>query len=344
MRLDVAGDGLLEKLGLMTGMVPTPLIHTTFGVGYSRSIVAGTRLGIFEALGDGEAVPAEVAEQVNCHPEGTRALMAALVGFGLLERSGGRYRNSKAVKKWLLEGSEQSLKDAVLFLGYCHELVWNLEDDVRTGAIVRVHDKQHPPEFWDAYMGALAAFARLLGKEVVKRVKVGTPRRMLDVGGGHGVYSAALCGRYEGLTADVLDLEPACVAGRRIQEADGTADRVRHVVGDFRTADWGTGYDLVLVFNVLHNATEEESRSLIRKAHAALNPGGRLVISDAKHLGEDGKLDASAGWNELFFFLISGAQAWPEATLRGWMTEAGFSDLKRTEFLMAPQIALAGTA
>lgn len=344
MRLDVAGDGLLEKLGIAVGLVPTPLIHTTFGVGYARSIVAGTRLGVFEALGAEEASAEEVAERIGCHPGGTRALMAALVGFGLLERKKGRYRNGRAARKWLLADSTQSLKDAVLFLGYCHDLVRDLESDVRTGAIVRLHDKQHPQEFWDAYMGALAAFARLLSKELVRRVSVGKPKRLLDVGGGHGIYAAALCAKHDGLTADVLDLEPACVAGRRIQEADGTADRVRHVVGDFRTADWGTGYDLVLVFNVLHNATADEARALIHKAKAALNPGGRLVISDAKHLGEDGELDASAGWNELFFFVISGAQAWPESTLRGWLTEAGFEDLQRTEFLMAPQIALSASA
>lgn len=343
MRLDVAGDGLLERIGLGLGLVPKPLIYTTFGVGYSRSIVAATRLGIFRALGHDELSTDDIATATSCSPQGTRALCAALVGFGVLDRRGGRYRNSKAVRKHLLPDSKMPLEDVVLFLGYCHELVQNLEEDVRSGDILRLHDKQHPEAFWRAYMGALAAFAPLLSPDLVRKVKVSTPpKRLLDVGGGHGRFSGAMCRKHEGLMADVLDLPPACEQGRRIQAEDGMADRVRYIEGDFRAADWGTNYDLVFLFNVTHNATEPEIKTLLAKARAALNEGGSLVVMDAVHRGEDGRLDASAGWNELFFFVISGAQAWPEARIRAWMQEAGFSGLRRSQLLAAPEFVLQG--
>lgn len=343
MRLDVAGDSLLERIGLALGLVPKPLIYATFGVGYGRSIVAATRLGVFRALGHDELRPEEIAKATECSTEGMRALCSALVGFGVLARRGGRYRNSKEVRKHLLPTSKMPLEDVVLFLGHCHELVWNLEDDVRSGDIVRLHDKQHPESFWRAYMGALAAFAPLLSPDLVRKVKLKTPpRRLLDVGGGHGRFAGAMCRKYDGLAADVLDLPPACQQGRRIQAEDGMADRVSYIEGDFRAADWGTDYDVVFIFNVCHNATEPEIKTLLAKAHGALNDGGSLVLMDAVHRGEDGKLDASAGWNELFFFVISGAQAWPEARLQAWMEEAGFSGLRRSQLLAAPEFVLQG--
>jgi ubiquinone/menaquinone biosynthesis C-methylase UbiE len=343
MRLDVAGDGLLEKIGLGLGLVPKPLIHTTFGVGYARSIVAATRLGVFRAIGHDRKTPAEIAEATSCSTEGMRALCAALVGFKMLTRKDGRYANSADVKKFLLPDSKMPLEDAVLFLGECHNLVWNLEDDVRSGDIVRIHDRQHPESFWKAYMGALSSFAKLIGPEIMRKVKTSNPKRLLDVGGGHGRYAAAMCRKHEGLTADVLDLAPACIQGRRIQAEDGTDDRVSHIEGDFRTCDWGTGYDLIFILNVTHNATEPEVQGLLAKAYGALNEGGSLVIMDAVHNGDDGKLDASAGWNELFFFVISGAQAWPEPRIRGWMEDAGFGSLRRSQLLAAPQFVLQGT-
>lgn len=343
MHLKIGADNLMERLGLLLGLVPSPLIFTTFGVGHARSIVAGARLGVFRALGHDERTVEEVADATACSVQGMRALLTALVGFGLLSRKNGRYRNQPAVKKHLLPDAKVPLEDAVLFLGYCHELVWNLEDDVRSGDIVRIHDRQHPESFWKAYMGALSSFAKLVGPELVFRVKAKGPKRLLDVGGGHGRYAAALCAKHEGLTADVLDLAPACAVGRAIQEEDGTADRVSHIEGDFRTDPWPTGYDLILILNVTHNATEEEVKALFANAHASLNPGGSLVIMDAVHQGDDGKLDASAGWNELFFFLISGAQAWPEARLRGWMEDARFQGLRRSQLMAVPQFLLQGT-
>jgi SAM-dependent methyltransferase len=343
MHIKVAGDTLLERIGLGLGLVPEALVQTTFGVGYGRSVVAAARLGVFRAIGHDALSTDAIAEATGCSKEGMRALCAALVGFGLLSRKGGLYRNRPATKKHLLPDGAMPLEDAVLFLGECHQLVWNLEDDVRSGDIVRLHDRQHPESFWRAYIGALSSFARLAAPEIVRAVKVPPGvRRVLDVGGGHGRYAAAMCRKHEGLQADVLDLPPACEQGRRIQAEDGMADRVGFIEGDFRAADWGSGYDLILVFNVTHNATEEEVRGMIRKAHAALNDGGSLVIMDAVPRGEDGALDASAGWNELFFFVVSGAQAWPEARIRGWMQEAGFSRLRRKQLMSVPQFVLQG--
>ena len=344
MHLKVAGDCLLEKLAVGLGLVPEPLVQVTFGPGQARATIAGVRLGLFEALSDSDADPAELATRIACSPPGTQALANCLVGAGLLERRGGRYSNAKGTRTWLLSSSPKNLREAVIFLGYCQELLVDLEEQVRTGEVVRLHDREHPPAFWDAYMGALASFAKLAAKEIVPKIKVKSPRKLLDVGGGHGLYAAALCRKHPGLEAEVLDLPGACAAGRPLVEAAGLSDRVRHREGDFREVAWGEDHDLVLLFNVLHNATEAEARDLLHRAKAALAPGGQVVICDAVHRGVDASLDLSAGWNELFFFLVSGAQAWPEARLRGWLEEAGFRTLRRSGLMIVPNFVLCAGA
>ena len=303
MRLKLAGDNALESLGLTFGLVPRALVTITLGPGYARPAVAALRLGVFEALDQGPADAALLAQRLGCSPAGTQALANCLVGAGLLQRTGGCYRNHPDTEKWLLVRSPNSLREAALFVGYCQEMLGDLEATVRSGEVLRLHDRQHPPEFWASYMGALAAFARIAGKEVQRRVKLNQPRRLLDVGGGHGLYGAALCRKYPGLSSEVLDLAPACAAGRAIIQAEGMQDRVRHREGDFREADWGVDHDAILVFNVLHNANAEEAQLLLRRARAALRPGGTLIPQRRRPQGR-GRRTGRQRWLERAVLLL----------------------------------------
>ena len=156
------------------------------------------------------------------------------------------------------------------------------------------------------------------------------------------MYAAAFCERHPGLRATVLDLPDAVVHGREIVREAG-AERVTFVEGDFRTAEWGDGYDAILLFNVLHNATEAEARAAVARAHAALAPGGRLLIQESEYRDTDGDLSFTAGFGELFFFLASGARTWPEATMRGWMEDAGFGAVRTTRLWIAPAMVISGT-
>lgn len=353
MRLDVAGDNVLERIAVLLGVVPAPLVQVSFGMGYARAIVAGVRLGVFEAIAPGTWVDAaELAARTECHPVGVEVLANALVGFGLLRRRSYRYALAAPARRWLRRDARMELVDAVDFLGYCIDLTANLEEDVRTGNIVRLHDREHSPEFWQAYMRALATFTKLGAPEVAWRLKrAGAFRapggesiaRVLDVGGGHGRWAAALCDRVPGLRGEVLDMAPACAVGREILRDVPGGDRVVHREGDFRTGDWGRDYDLVLIFRVLHNATEEEAEGLMASAMQALRPGGWLAVLDAAHPGKPGgHVDASGGYNELFFFVISGARAWPDHTMGRWMQAAGLGSLRSARLLAAPEILLLG--
>jgi SAM-dependent methyltransferase len=118
------------------------------------------------------------------------------------------------------------------------------------------------------------------------------------------------------------------------------SDRVSFREGDLRETDWGAGYDLVLLFNIIHNLSKEESRKAMEKAYAALNPGGKIVVLDSEHSKGDKNLSMAGGFNELLFFLTSGTRAYPEATIREWMNSAGFKKLKTQRLLSVPMTCL----
>src|SRR6185369_2508977 len=53
--------------------------------------------------------------------------------------------------------------------------------------------------------------------------------------------------------------------------------RFETIPGSAFTADFGSGYDLVLLTNFLHHFDVPTNEALLRKVHAALKPGGRAV-------------------------------------------------------------------
>ena len=344
MRLSATPDNPLERLAMLSGQVPTPLVLATWGMGVSRVLIVSARLGVFEALGRSEGMTAaELSEAIGCHPVGTEALLNALNGFGYLRRREGRYRNAPIVDKWLLPDSKRSMHHALLFLQDVWDQLDMLEGALKTGEMRRFHEAEMPAGFWDRYMRGLGTMAKVLALEVSRKIRV--PKgatRLLDVGGGHGMFSVGLCRRHEGLQATVLDLPQAAAIGRELVAEEGMAERVRYQEGDLRTVDWGQGHDVVLIFNVLHNSSDEEGAAVVQKAYHALRPGGLLAVLDSEHRQQKGDLSFTGAYNELFFFLVSGTRAWPEATMRGWMEAAGFQGLRVSRTMMMPEVLLQG--
>src|SRR5579872_4942679 len=114
MRLGAVAENLLERLMLALGVVPTPVLDTMVALLLSRTVMAGTRLGIFEALEPG-ALPAEqVAAVCGTDVRATEKLLFALAGAGYLRADGPCYQLAPMARRWLLASSSRSMRDAVL--------------------------------------------------------------------------------------------------------------------------------------------------------------------------------------------------------------------------------------
>jgi cyclopropane fatty-acyl-phospholipid synthase-like methyltransferase len=182
--------------------------------------------------------------------------------------------------------------------------------------------------------------ARLSAGEIARRLPLPpSPRALLDIGGGHGSYSARLVERYPTLTATVLDLPGSAAIGREIIAGAGLSDRVRFRDGDATTADLGRGYDAVLCFNLVHHLAPDQIPALFGKARQALAPGGTLAVMDA-FADPARRASAAANFLGLFVYLSSGSQVHTPAQLRGWLREAGFGAPRRVRVLRIPGLSL----
>ena len=182
-----------------------------------------------------------------------------------------------------------------------------------------------------AFIAAMHARARDSAQETVRLSGIRDARRMLDVGGGSGAFSIAFAKACPDLRAEILDLGAVVpLAEDYIREA-GLQDRVRVRPGDMRTAEFGEGFDLVLLSAVCHMFSEDENRALIQRCAEALVPRGHLVIREFI-LQEDRTGPPHAALFALNMLVgTEHGNTYTEGEYRTWMTEAGLGAITRPD-------------
>jgi len=99
---------------------------------------------------------------------------------------------------------------------------------------------------------------------------------ILDLGCGPGLYTARLAGLEHSCLG--IDFSPASIAYARDAATEARLT-CRYELGDIRDADYGTGYDLImLIYGELNVFRPEDARRILRKARTALKPTGTLLL------------------------------------------------------------------
>ncbi len=340
MKLSLRGSNLAEWLALRAGVVPTAAAEAWGGMALSGVLIAAVRTGVTARLARQPSTAAELAAALGLDPVPTRLLLDCLRSAGYVTERAGRYRLSRPARRWLDPGSGLSVTCFVTGTADYWDWWSGLDATVRDGKPAGHYDALPDDPYWRRYIYGQLELARLSAGEVARKLRLpGDARSLLDVGGGHGWYSAQLCRRHPRLTATVLDLPGSAAIGREIIASAGMAERVRYRDGDATTADLGSGYDAVLCFNLLHHLGTEQIPGLFGKIRDALAPGGSLAVLDAF---ADPARPASGAANVLglFVYLSSGSQVRTPAQLRGWLREAGFGAPARKRVLRVPGQAM----
>lgn len=322
---------------------PGPLVDLLGGLAF-KAIAAAVELELFEALEAGPASLAELSRRTGASERGLRFLLGALEPLGYVELGGGRYRNSPMTRRWMLSTSATPLRDLVPAFEDMVSRWGELATAVRAGAPetpfpVWARDR---PTAWPRYHGGMKAIAGLLSDEVVARTRLPRgARRLLDLGGGHGLHACRFCRRHRRLKATVLDLPEARTAAEATIAAEGMAGRVSFAAADFTTGELGEGWDVVLLFHVARGLPEEPLRELLGRIARALSPGGALVVLDQiAPPARSAFARANARLIELELFSSSPGDVHRAEALSRWIVGAGLSDPEQVRLRRAGGQAL----
>jgi SAM-dependent methyltransferase len=117
--------------------------------------------------------------------------------------------------------------------------------------------------------------------DVVARLGAAPAARVLDLGCGEGSSTIALALGYPRIRVLGVDLDPDSVAAARAAAAEaGVADRVEFEVGDAATVAGGAPFDLVTIFEALHDMGDPVG--VLRAARGLLGDGGTIFVADER--------------------------------------------------------------
>lgn len=245
----------------------------------SRVILTAAELDVFTHLDSEPLTSSQCAEKIGNDPRATDRLLNALVGLDLLEKHQTLF--SLSPRGTLLSSRHpETMLPFVLHFNDLWESWSRLTTVVREGKPALGTARSMDDARRKAFIRAMDVAGRELSIRIADTFGALHFRRLLDIGGASGTYTLAFLRKNPSMTAVLFDLPPVIEIARERIQAEGLADRVLLVPGDFSKGALPGGCDLALLSAIIHQNSPEENLALFRKIHEALEPGGTLLIRD----------------------------------------------------------------
>ncbi|WP_394840532.1 acetylserotonin O-methyltransferase [Pendulispora brunnea] len=318
---------------------PRALMELSSGFFAAKTLAAAVELNLFGLLSErGGLTIEELANERDIHPRPAEMLLSGCASLGLLVTDGQRFVNSPLAAEYLVPGGRYYFGDYITMLDQRVYPGWmKLSEGLRRNAPTTWDPRERPslfdprdPDmmrtFWRGMHSMSVFTARALG-DAYDFTRV---RRLLDIGGGGAAYTIELCRAYPHLTATVYDLPFVCEQTKvRIAEA-GLGHRIACVGGDFFADDELPGeHDAALLSSVMHDWSEAEDLTILRKARAALPAGGAILISELLMDDDRSGPAPAAMFNLLMLVETQRGRNYTGAQYERWLREVGCHEVVR---------------
>ena len=246
-------------------------------------LLAAGELDVFGVLAAGPRTAGELAGAIDADPRATAILADALTALQMLVKQNRRYSPAPGVADVLTAEGAQSDLALMRHVANCQRSWAQLARVVRTG-----RPAERPPSVrgeqgdLESFIEAMDNASRAAAPKVVADLGPPAFDHLLDVGGGPGTWTIAFLQKAPDATATLYDRPGVLPIAERHFAAAGLLDRVTLAGGDFYDDDaLPSGADLAWVSAITHQNSRQQNRDLFAKVHAALAPGGRILIRDA---------------------------------------------------------------
>jgi predicted O-methyltransferase YrrM len=290
----------------------------------ARVLMTGAELDLFTLLAPTPLPAPEVAGRIGADLRASTILLDALAAMGLLVKRDGTYQTEPSAAELLAADRAGSVLPMVLHSAH----LWQ-----RWGELTRIVAAERAPEQTEesslrAFIGAMHVVGAQQAARIVSLVGPGRARQVLDVGGASGTYTLAFLAASPSLRATLFDRPAVVEMARARLGAAGVLDRVTLVPGDFYEDTLPAGHDLVFVSAIIHQNGPEENVELFRKAFAALEPGGRIVVRDHVLSADHTQPTVGALFAVNMLVARTGGSSYSFDEIDAALTEAGFARIR----------------
>lgn len=315
------------------GQKPSPerIFATLTAFQQTEALKAAIHLDIFTKIGEGANEVPALAKQVGAAERGVRILCDYLTIHGFLTKEQNRYALTQESAIFLSRKSPAYMGSIANFLtaDMHRQNFAALADAVRKGGSAAHEGDTTKPndEFWVEFARSMASLAvpsaefiaALTGAADGKAVKV------LDVAAGHGMFGITLAKRNPNAQIVALDWPAVIAVAVENSKKFGVADRIRPLAGSVFEADLGEGYDYVLLTNILHHFDPPTNEKMLRRVHAALKPGGRVITLEFVPNEDRVSPPMAAGFSLIMLANTDRGDAYTLAEFEKMFRNAGFA-------------------
>ena len=278
------------------------------------------------ALGD-KAKVAALAKATGTSERGLRLLLDACVAIGLLAKKDDIYANTKAGALSLVAGAKMDLSKAILYNRDVYPAWGNLGKLVKTGLPVEAPELHlgDDPERTRRFVLSMRGRALAIGQTVVPMLDLSGCSTLLDLAGGPGTYAALIAKANPHIKCVTVDLPAVSAIAAECVKQAGVADRVECRPGDYHADVYpAASFDAVTIFGALHQESPAQIVDILRRAHHALKPGGKLFILDMMTDSTHTQPAFSALFAINMALTTEHGWVFSDEEIKGWMKETGF--------------------
>ena len=318
---------------------PTRLLRYRDGI-YAADFLACAvvHLDLFTWLAGHPSSLAEICAHFEIDPRPADVLMTLCLANELVVRKDETYRVTPLAGEHLASGSPWSLapyyaslrdrpvvKEVLAVLRSGKPANWESEITEADW-----HNAMGDRDFAEMFTAAMDCRGLYLGQRLAISLDLAGRKRVLDVGGGSGIYSCCLVAANRGLGATVFEKGPVDeIASRRIDER-GLGGQVAVVAGDLFVDEYPEGHDVHLLSNVLHDWDLPEVERILQKSFATL-PGGGLLVAHEAFLNEEKSGPLPVAEYSTILVTITQGRCYGVGEIREMMERVGFERVQVVE-------------
>ncbi|XUU61790.1 methyltransferase [Erythrobacter sp. HA6-11] len=308
------------------------------GFAYSQTLLAVVESGLLDELAKGVITVSGIADSTSLSLAAAERLVRAAQGINIAEEV--------APGHWMLGEEGASLLNnagaramivhhKLLYQDLADPLALLRDDRANETALSRFwsyagnpHAAGEDAPTVEAYSNLMAVSQEMVSRQVLASYHFSETKRLLDIGGGLGIFAKAVAASHPQIAVGIFDL-PGVLENTqaRFSAEPNTPDIALHP-GDFFSGALPDGYDTMSLVRILHDHDDGPAQNLLGAIHAALPPSGRLLIAEpmAQEPGAEAMGDTYFG---LYLWAMRSGRPRSAQEITGMLERAGFRSIRR---------------
>jgi hypothetical protein len=265
---------------------PLRLLQMMTGYWIAKGLNVAAELGLADLLRDGPRPSDQLAAACGAHPQTLYRLLRALASVGVFAEVEEQQFALTPLAQLLRSDVPGSMRALARMYGSEQYQAWgDLLDSVRTGE--PAFDRVFGASYFDyltrnsgtgaVFDQAMTGYTTQVADAVVAAYNFDGIKRLVDVGGGHGLLLSTVLRAYPAMRGVLLDLPHVVAGAQPLLQAAGVAERCETVGQDF-FASVSDGGDAYMLAQILHDWDDERCRVILDNCRRAMQPNGRVLL------------------------------------------------------------------